>query len=591
MISPTFASESFQNASDSPPSIPFLEADAEGLLTLLSQPWNPGSGQALANLLETIERPAGSMQRRLLSQNTPASELPNPEIDIRPVPPQTPVLPETIPEVSPSLPSNSAQVEISEIQVIGSSVFDDGDFDLIVSAYEGRSLGLRDLRQVANEITQLYLQFGYITSRAVLSEQTIVDGIVQIRVVEGELENIQVEGTRRLARYVRDRVNLANRKPLSQVALESQLQLLRADPLIERIEASLRAGTGEGQSSLIVRVSEAPAFSGRAVLDTNSPPSVGIARMGIEASYNNALGLGDQLAISAFRTTTGGANTYGITYGIPLNAMDGTLQARYLPSNFELVEPVLAALGVRGASRTYELTYRQPIIRQPNQEFALSLGFRHRAGETLVSNVVIDSTRTSVFQFGQDYLKRDRTGAWGVRSQFNLGTGLLDATDSANGDADGQFFSWLGQMQRAQVISRDNLLLIQGSVQLSADSLLGADQFIVGGPTSVRGYDQNARFGDNGFRASVEDRITLLKNDDGSPAIQIAPFLDTAAVWNRRADINEQRFLLGTGVGLLTNVVENLQARLDFGIPLIKLNESGDSNQDIFLYFNLDYRF
>ncbi|MEL7141774.1 MAG: ShlB/FhaC/HecB family hemolysin secretion/activation protein [Cyanobacteria bacterium J06554_3] len=528
-----------------------------------------------------------------VAQNSPAGELDDPDdLDLAPLPAPMPVLPEdATPVPQPQVPSGSGQVDVRDIEVVGSSVFNDFDFAPILSVYEGRSLGLSDLRQMADDITQLYLESGYITSRAILSEQTIVDGVVQVRVIEGELENIQVEGTDRLVNYVRDRVNLANRRPLSQVDLESQLQLLRADPLIDRVEASLRAGTGEGQSRLIVRVLEAPAFSGRTVLDTNSPPSVGVARMGLEANYNNALGLGDQLSLSAYRATTGGANTFGVTYKVPLNAMDGSLQARYLPSSFRLVDPALAALGVEGSSSTYELTYRQPFIREPNEEFAMSLGFRRRTGETLVSNVVIDSTQTSVFQFGQEYLKRDRTGAWGVRSQFNLGTGLFNATNRPGNQADGQFFSWLGQVQRAQVINRDNLLLMQGSVQLSADSLLGADQFIVGGPSSVRGYSQNARFGDNGIRASIEDRITLDRNDNGAPFLQIAPFVDTAAVWNNGANTSNQNFLLGTGIGLIVNPIEDLQARFDVGIPLVELTEAGDSRQDIFMYLTMDYRF
>ena len=543
----------------------------------------------------------------LLSQNAPASELSEPESEPIPLPEQAPVLPVTPSEQTPleespseevpleppapSTPEGGNQLKVTDIQIIGSSVFDERDFDPIVSPYEGRSLGLRELQQVASDITKLYLESGYITSRAVLSEQTITGGVVQVRVVEGELENIQVEGTRRLTGYVRDRLNLANRKPLNQIDLESQLQLLRADPLFEQVEASLRAGTGEGQSQLIVRVLEAPTLSGRAVFDTNSPPSVGVARIRIEANYNNLLGLGDRLALSAYRTVAGGSNTYSFTYDVPLNAMNGTLQARYLPSSFDLVSDELSTLDVHGSSDTYGLTYRQPVIRKPNEELAVSLGFRHRTGETLVSDVVIDSTRTSVVHFGQDYLKRDRSGAWGLRSQFNLGTGLLDATRREKGEADGQFFSWLGQVQRAQVITRNHLLLLQGSVQLSADSLLGADQFIVGGANSVRGYDQNARFGDNGFRTSIEDRITVLRNDDGSPATQIAPFLDAAAVWNRGENTNEQTFLLGTGVGIIANLVENVEARFDVGVPLIKLAKPGDSNQSAFIYFSLDYRF
>ncbi|NJM96520.1 MAG: ShlB/FhaC/HecB family hemolysin secretion/activation protein [Phormidesmis sp. RL_2_1] len=528
---------------------------------------------------------------RLLSQNSPAGELSAPADELTPLPETAPVLP-VEPVMPPSsLPGNGEQVMITEIQVVGSSVFGDREFDPIVANYEGRSLGLRDLRQVADDITELYVRSGYITSRAVLGEQTITDGVVQVRVIEGSLEDIQVEGTQRLANYVRDRVNLANRKPLNQAALESQLQLLRADPLLERIEASLRAGTGEGQSRLIVRVLEAPAVTGQLTLDTNSPPSVGVVRMGIDATYSNALGLGDQLSVSAYRNTTGGAHTYGVTYSLPLNAMNGTLQARYSPSSFELVDPALAALGVRGTASTYELTYRQPLIRQPNEELALSLGFRHRTGETLVSNFVIDATRTSAVQFGQDYLKRDQSGAWGLRSQFNLGTGLFNATDRPNGQADGQFFSWLGQVQRAQVINRDNLLLLQGSVQLSADSLLGSDQFIVGGPSSVRGYSQNARFGDNGFRASIENRLTVVHNNDGSPFAQLTPFLDVAGVWNQADNTSRQRFLVGAGAGVIMTPFENFQARLDVGIPLVKLTEAGDSPQDVFVYFNMDYRF
>ena len=188
----------------------------------------------------------------LLSQNTPASELSEPEEIIKPLLEPAQVLPESatpVPDLS--IPTNTTKVSISDIQVVGSTVFSAQDLEPVVLPYEGRDLGLRELSQVADDVTRLYLENGYITSRAVLSEQSIVDGVVQIRVVEGSLEDIQIEGTRRLANYVRDRINLANKTPLNQSDLESQLQLLRADPLVDRIEASLRAGTGEGQSLLI----------------------------------------------------------------------------------------------------------------------------------------------------------------------------------------------------------------------------------------------------------------------------------------------------------------------------------------------------
>ncbi|MEO0539657.1 MAG: ShlB/FhaC/HecB family hemolysin secretion/activation protein [Cyanobacteria bacterium P01_A01_bin.105] len=520
--------------------------------------------------------------------------------DIPPLPPESPIIPTPpAPETPeqpdappPEAPPETPRVEVSDIQVVGSTVFDDDDFAPILTDFEGQALTLEELRQAADAVTQLYLNNGYITSRAILANQTVTDGVVQLQVIEGRLADIEIEGAPRLQGYVRDRIALGSGIPLSQVELENQLRLLRIDPLIENIEASLRAGEGLGESLLLVRVTEAEPVEAHLIVDTSSPTSVGVVRMGAEVTYRNPLGYGDQLSATAYRATTGGSHVYGVTYQAPVNAMNGTLTARYLPSNFRIIDPPsIAALNVRGSADVYELSYRQPVIRTPQEELALSLGFRHRSGRTLISTgFTIDESRTSVVQFGQDYLRRDPQGAWALRSQFSLGTELLDATRRPSPLPDGQFFSWLGQVQRAQVLNSDNLLIVQADVQLSANSLLGSEQFVIGGPQSVRGYSQNARFGDNGLRLSVEDRIVAQRDEAGAPILQIAPFVDLASVWNSGSGTaNQQNFLLGTGVGFLYQPVEPLNLRVDVGVPLVNLNEPGDSPQDAFIYLLIDY--
>lgn len=534
-------------------------------------------------------------------QFSPLAQVSPPEPpEIPPLPPETPVEPTEPPPpeepVEPTPPAPPAadepRVEVVDIQVIGSTVFDDDDFDPVLAEFEGRQLTLEELRQAADAITQLYLNNGYITSRAILANQTVTDGVVQLQVIEGVLADIQIDGAPRLQQYVRDRIALGGGTPLSQIDLENQLRLLRADPLIDNIEASLRAGEGLGESLLLVRVTAAKTFEANLILDTSSPTSVGVVRTGAEAVYRNPLGYGDQLSGSFYRATTGGSYLYNLTYKAPINPMNGTITARYLPSNFRIVDPPsIAALDVRGSSDVYDLTYRQPLIRTPQEELALSLGFRYRSGRTLISTgFTIDESRTSVIQFGQDYLRRDPQGAWALRSQFSLGTGLFDATSRPSPLPDGQFFSWLGQVQRAQVLNPDNLLIIQADVQLSANSLLGSEQFVIGGPQSVRGYNQNARFGDNGFRFSVEDRFVIQRDESGAPLLQVAPFVDMAAVWNTENDTtNDRNFLLGTGVGLLYQPIEPFDIRLDLGVPIVNLDEPGDNPQDVFLYLLLNY--
>jgi len=486
-------------------------------------------------------------------------------------------------------------VRVDRIVVEGSTVFSPADLDQAVAPFVGQMLTFEDLQAAANAVTQLYLNAGYITSEAVLPPQDIEDGVVQLRVIEGRIDDIQVQGSDRLARYVQRRVALAGTQPVNQIELEKQLQLLQLDPLFANVEASLRQGEAANTSTLRVRVREAPTFSGSLAIDTLSPPSVGDFRTGATLQYLNPLGLGDRLFTSAYRSTTGGANAYELGYQVPLNPMNGTLLLRATPSDYRITDPDQPTfeLGLEGATDQYEIQFRQPLIRSLEEEFALSVGFQYRDGSTLLGGLILPATVTSVVEFGQDYLKRDPQGVWGLQSRFRLGTGLFNATSNPAPLADGQFFSWQGQVQRLQLLSPNSQLLVRSTLQLTPDSLLGSEQFFVGGYQSVRGYYQNQRFGDNGINLSVENQFTLLNQIDGQPLLRLLPFIDLGYVWNSRGiPVSSQNFLLGTGLGVEAYPLENLKTRLDFGVPLVTANDlPGDPSSGLRVYFDIRYQF
>lgn len=493
-------------------------------------------------------------------------------------------------------PEPSTQIEIQTILVEGSTVFSSEVLAEVVAPFEGQTLAFQDLQAAADAVTQLYLDAGYITSEAVLPPQADVQGgVVKIQVIEGGLEAIRVVGSDRLVTYVQQRIALAGTRPLNQNRLESQLQLLKRDPLFENVEASLRQGTGDS-SILTVQVTEASPVSGSLAIDTLSSRSVGEFRTGATLQYNNLAGWGDRLLASIYRSTTGGSYAYELSYLVPLNPMDGTLLLRTTPSSFTITDPTEPTfdLGLRGSTNSYEVQYRQPLIRTVKEELALSAGFRYRNGSTLLGGFITPPTVTSIFSFGQDYLRRDSSGAWGVQSQFRLGTGLFGATTLPSPLPSGQFFSWQGQVQRLQSLGPNHRLLLQGAVQLTPDSLLGSELFFIGGAQSVRGYYQNGRFGDSGLRFSAENQITLLREDNGSPVLILNPFVDMGYVWNSNPDfqVNNQNFLLGTGVGVTMSPLENLNARIDLGMPLIALNElASDRPSGLRVYFDIRYRF
>jgi hemolysin activation/secretion protein len=498
----------------------------------------------------------------------------------------------------------SKPIQVKKIEVVGNTVLVDEEIAAIIKPLEGKLATPEQIQTTAEAITQLYISKGYITSRAEFQPEDHVDGVVKIKAIEGELERIDVIGNLQTnSDYVRSRVGLGVIKPFNSNRMEDQLRLLREDPLFKKVSASLKAGTAEGKSILVVQVEEANQLTGSISTDNYSPVSVGSERIGISLNYRNLTGIGDLLSASYARSTTGGANLYDFSYTVPVNPMNGTLALRYAPNNYRITDPAFAALNIRGASSLYDIAYRQPLIRNPREEFALSLGFAHQTGQTfLFENLAVPFgigpdangvSTTSVFRFGQDYTLRDPEGIWSLRSQFNLGTGLLNATYITIPNAG--FFSWLGQLQRVQILSSDALLITSLESQLSANPLFPSQQFAIGGGQSLRGFRQNSRSGDNGIRLSVETRLIAMRDELTNRAtVQIMPFFDIGAVWNNGSSptpIQSQNLLVAVGLGVFLEPIERFILRLDAALPLVNLQDRGNNFQDTAIYFSASYQF
>jgi hemolysin activation/secretion protein len=513
--------------------------------------------------------------------------------------------------VSQALPEQNnpsptiTQIQVKKIEVIGSTIFNETNWRSITQPLEGKTVTIEQLQQVADKITGLYLEGNYITSRAVIEEESLASGNVRIRVIEGSIEEIVIEGAERSEGYVRSRIELGTDTPLNSASLEDQLRLLKIDPLFENVEASIKAGKGIGQSILVVRVTEANPFAGSVGIDNYSPPSVGAERLSLNLLYRNVTGLGDSIAAS-YRPRIATFDTYQLefAYQIPLNAMNGKLNLRTVIDRNKVIDGRFEILDIQGEAERYEISYRQPLILTPREEFALSVGFAYQRnqlfafGEPTPFGFGPDEdgeTRTSVFTFGQEYTLRDPSGAWGFRSQLRFGTGIFDATSNEDDIPDSEFFSWLGQIQRVQVLGENNFLIAQLDFQLAPNPLLPSEQFVIGGAQSVRGYRQNVLAGDYGLRFSLEDRIILARNDANDPVFTLAPFFDMGVIWNDSDNPNElladNNFIAGIGLGLIWEPIDGLNFRVDYAPPLVNLNIRGNNVQDDGFYFSAGYDF
>jgi len=563
-------------------------------IVLLSPAW--------AQSVQPAQRTPLIQPQDIIPPQVPQPRLPEAPIQL---PPLEQLLPQPTPQPPPETPTNVPDtIFVRRIEVVGSTVFSAADFDKVTRKYTNRNLTFVELLQVRSEITNLYIgdpkQPKYVTSAAVLPPQTLLDGIVKIQVIEGSVESINVVGTRRLnPNYIRSRIQIATRTPLNVAALLEQLRLLQLDPLIGTISADLQAGTRPGTSILQVTVSEAKTLSITPFIDNARSPSVGTLRRGLELAQANLLGFGDSLQIGY--ANTDGSNSVDLSYVIPTNPRNGTLRFAYGSNRSRVIEQPFDVLDIQSRSHYYELTYRQPIVQRPTQELALGITLSHQSSQTElgIDNIgpfplspgadAQGRTRISAVRFFQDYVQRSDREVLAARSQFSFGVGLFNATQNATAP-DSRFFEWRGQAQWTRLLAPNALLIVRGDLQLSDRALVPLEQVGIGGAETVRGYRQDALLTDNGFLFSTELRLPILTTASRTGILQLTPFVDIGAGWNRDGNSNpSSNTLVGIGLGLLWRQGDNFSARLDWGIPIVSVDSEKRTLQENGIYFSIRY--
>jgi hemolysin activation/secretion protein len=537
----------------------------------------------------------------------------------------TPLTPEPInPEPSPPLPPAvnpwktipappvpesvlhiPGTITVKQFEFVGNTVFSSEELNQAIANFTQQPVSFAQLVEAANQITELYVNQGYITTGAYVPEQNLTSGKVKIQIVEGSLASIEVDVTGRLREsYIRDRLAQKTATPLNINQLQSALQLLQLNPLIDSLNAELSAGITPGTNILSVAVNSADTFTLKTKLDNNRNLSIGSFEGGVQLEEGNLLGIGDRFHLAYDHTA--GSNQYGGGYTLPLNTSGGSLGFNLRWGQNEIVQSAFEKIDLDIDSRNYDLTWRQPLLQRAtptvSQELAVSITAGRRASDSTIMNEPQPLSpganeegeiRTSVLSFGQEWLQRNRRQVISANSQFNLGIDALNATILPD-EPDSQFFSWRGQFAYLRSLSKTqqqfgSTLLLRSELQFASDALVSTEQFSLGGATTVRGYRQDALLTDSGFLATAEFRLPIAHFEATNTTLQFAPFVDFGTGWNHDGEEAEFTTLIGTGFGLLLQTPESFSARVDWGIPLLKHDDHGSSLQENGVYLQLQY--
>ena len=491
----------------------------------------------------------------------------------QPMPLPEPVKPTPPVETQERLPP--VKVFVREFQFEGHTVVTDQDLQAIAAPYINREVTTEDLERLRTAVTLLYVKQGYVTSGAMIPDQAVTDGIIQIRIVEGKISEITVEDSRWLRpSYYQRRIALGAGPPVNIYTLQERLQILQQDPRIQRLNAELRRGVVPGQNELNVRVSESRPFKAWLEFNNHQSPAVRAERWLATLAHESLTGNGDRFQFTygqsiPMKNTTGVLPLINVSYALPITPYDTSLVVAYRRSDFNVVAEPFRALGIEGHTEIYSVMLQQPVYRTVNHQVTVGVQGEYLYNKNMLGGQPFDFfagyqngvANVAALRFLQDWTYRTQDSIVGARSRFSVGVDVLDATVNSGPMADGRYFSWVGQLQGLHRFDQyaGTQLLGRIDVQLANDRLFPLEQMPVGGRYSVRGYREISLLRDNAFMFSIEPRFPISRwlFNAREDLIQVAPFFDYARAWSAKGETEDPKSLMSVGVGLRTAFLPN----------------------------------
>ncbi|MBI1356638.1 MAG: BamA/TamA family outer membrane protein [Acidobacteria bacterium] len=529
------------------------------------------------------------------------------------------------------------QVSLHEIRVVGCGrepAFCGGLQD-IADRYtrESEAFTGERLEQLRLELTQKYVDSGYVSSGAVIDDQPVVEGRITMRIIEGAAPTINIQGNRWFRKsFYRDRIASGAGTLLNSYRLRDRLQQLHLDDRVRRFDAKLRAVDeqgrpyGGGASVLDVAVEERVPLSAGITFNNYQSPTVGPVRAAGNFAHESLTGRGDALRVGYGRSA--GLNPQiSASYSLPVTARDATVALGYRKNDFVVVEEPFQSLDISSKSEIFSLGFSAPILlrNRPggsegrlvneraslgatlehsiNQSYLFGQPFSFSAGATNGRSVV------TALRLHQDWTRRTAKQVANVSSRLSIGLNLLNPTIHRDvlppgavvgggvKPPDGRFVAWLGQALVARRFDRvrEMQLILKSDAQLAGSALLPLEQLPVGGRYSVRGYRQNQLVRDNALTASVESRIPLFRGARPFGQLQGAVFVDFGHGWNNRGNSRSgEKTLASAGVGVrwtgprLGESPLQPDVEIYWGLPFHRITTGNSGSlQDAGLHFQL----
>ena len=460
----------------------------------------------------------------------------------------------------PATEEAGEEISLALQQVIWnpSEILTKDQIQAVTVSYIGKQVTLKDLREMADKITNLYRDKGYMTCGAVLPPQRIHDGVVEIRLIEGKTGKVNLTGNRYTKTdFIMNRIGLKPGEIANTEKLNRDLRWFQGTNDIQ-LRVVMKPGAEEGTTDYDIRAFEPQNQSVTLYTDNDGYETSGRWRAGI--FYNMKSVSGHRDSLRAHFIGSRGTKAWSLGYSVPISRKGMRLELDYSGNRTKVVKGELEPLGVEGRSNSFSVTWRAP--------FRVTERSRHEAGLQYVHQTTKTDFDHGAVPYVDDRIQRVIPYVsfthYGKDSVFyHKHSFVVARRRDIEGDSDtAKLYRISSFWQKRNTNGQFWQARLDGQLG-SSDSLAASDRFFIGGVNSVRGYEEGFIGGSRGLSAGLEYHIPV----DKEKRFFVYPFFDWGVVSGYAAP--EHNKLMSAGLGLEARY-KHLYSTLTVGFPFKK---------------------
>lgn len=470
-----------------------------------------------------------------------------------------------------SAPASGPCFEINQISLQQASLITPDTQKRLVAPYINQCLSLDRINQLVRAISEWYVQRGYITSRAFLTEQNLSHGTLNITVLEGKLEAIHLQGAsaRQLNMAFPTRAGrILNLRDIEQ-GME-QINRLRTTP----VQIEIIPSTQPGYS--IVNLTSTPEFPLTLGLnmDNSGQRSTGIGQLSASLVGNDLLGVADRWFVSGGRSSafSDWRDAQNFQAGVSVPYGYGLLDYSYSWSNYHSrFNANSFDWYSNGDNISNRLSGSWVLFRNGQIKTGLQVGLNHYVSHNWLNETLLQSSsrKLTSLQIGFNHTQKIAGGVATLNPMLSRGMPWFDAESDKGKSHDfpkAEFRKWSVSSSYQRPVTQKMWWLSSFYAQWSPDRLYGSERLTIGGENSVRGYKEQYLSGDVGGYLRNELNYSLFT----LPAIgEVSTTLALDGGWlqSDKQDRYAAGTLWGSSLGLGTRNA-HVSTQLSLGIPV-----------------------